>query len=99
MSEQYVTKDTPVDTRVQCVDSYEGNEYVVGKEGVVIFNDGEDCAVEFDGPFACGHNGDGRGRDGHCWYFPVFPSDRFLVVTTGEVIFNEAINALLLGGE
>lgn len=42
MSKQYVTVETPIGTRVKCVGLYD-NEYVVGKEGVIVGIDSEDC--------------------------------------------------------
>lgn len=99
MSEQYVTKDTPVGTRVECVAPFDGNGHIVGKAGAVIYNDGEDCIVEFDEPFPRGHDGGYTGRDNRCWAFHA--NTRCLVVWefVGESISDEAINALLLGGE
>lgn len=89
MSKQYVTVETPIGTRVKCVGFYD-NEYVVGKEGVIVYNDREDCIVEFDDPFF-------EGRKNRLWGFPA--SGRFLVAEEEKRIADEAINALLLGGE
>ena len=43
---------------------------IVGRIGTVIGFGLYDILVEFDEklPNGCGHDGDGRGKDKHCWY-------------------------------
>lgn len=95
MPEQYVTKDTPIGIRVRYVDAHAGNKDITGKEGTIIYNDGDICRVEFDEPFAAGHSDFHRGRGKRYWVFP--EGHHCLVVVMP--IPDEAIDALLLGGE
>lgn len=63
-----------VGDRVVCIESECSKEVIVGKHGRVIFIDDDDSSilntlVEFDKNID-GHNGDGRGKDFHCYWLP-----------------------------
>jgi len=50
-----------------------------GKLGTIIKKLNNDCLIEFD-DFMNGHSGDGKGKNGHCWWmfdgnFTVIPQE------------------------
>lgn len=56
-----------VGDRVIAVSAVDGNTDLIGEAGRVIYLIGQSIvSVEFDKPFYCGHNENGRGKDGHC---------------------------------
>lgn len=40
-----------------------------GAKGTVIYRCGHYVTVEFDDSFSSGHDGDGNGKEKHCWNF------------------------------
>lgn len=62
----------PDGTRVVLINEQpcSGQSPPLGAKGTVLLysEPGEDYLVEFDQSFPGGHDGDGDGRDGHCWY-------------------------------
>jgi hypothetical protein len=58
-----------VGDRIRCITSYDCNDSIVGSEGTVVSVANDDIGVEFDGIIDGGHNVDGYGRQGCCWWF------------------------------
>ena len=73
-----------VGDRVRAEQSLEEN--VRGKYGTIVRIEKRsgraDCVVEFDEAITDGHNGDGSGKSGHCWW--IWEDRLELVVSSAE---------------
>ena len=81
-----------VGDRVRAINKVDGVD-LIGKCGtVVIVKDGllsVRLGVEFDEPFADGHDGNGRGKSGHCRFgyvydFELIQNQKIVITTDGR---------------
>ena len=80
-----------VDDRVICIESYDGNDLIVGRVGTArhISDDGQRVGVEFD-DFVGGHDLSGGCEHGHGWWIPAHLLDKEEPVVL-SMSFNDAM--------
>ena len=67
-------KNFKIGDKVKCIERYCGNESIIGQKGKIIVlmsqNSHHDYGIEFENKIYHGHNCDGVGREGYCWFIP-----------------------------